>query len=36
MIIHDCLNIFIKNLTVILIFLLYLTKFINNKIAKNV
>ena len=36
MIIHDCLNIFIKNLTVILITSLYLAKFINKKIANNV
>ena len=36
MIKHDCLNIFIQNLTVILISLLFLTKFINNEIVKNV
>ena len=34
MIIHDCLNIFIKNLTVILISSLYLTKFIISTFAK--
>ena len=34
MIIHDCLNIFIKNLTVILISSLYLTKFIISTLAK--
>ena len=34
MIIHDCLNIFIKNLTVILISSLYSTKFIISTFAK--
>ena len=34
MIIHDCLNIFIKNLTVILISSLFLTKFIISTFAK--
>ena len=34
MISHDCLNIFIKNLTVILISSLYLTKFIISTLAK--
>ena len=34
MITHDCLNIFIKNLTVILISSLYLTKFIISTFAK--
>ena len=34
MIIHDCLNIFIKNLTVIFISSLYLTKFIISTFAK--
>ena len=33
MITHDCLNVIIKNLTVTLISLLYLAKYVSNKIA---
>ena len=33
---HDCLNVIIKNFTVILISLLYLAKCISKKIANNV
>ena len=33
---HDCLNVIIKNFTVILISLLYLAKYISKKIANNI
>ena len=36
MITHDCLKVINKKFTVILIFLLYLAKFLSNKIANNV
>ena len=35
MITHDCLNVINKNFTIILISLLYLAKFLNNKTANN-